>query len=193
MARNPGHDLLTIPDADNAARQQFVLALKQQLQSSRPRLRTLYEAEIKSNERETAREILNGLYSNEKYRTICCLRRIAQQIMWRSVAAPIEKNAAVLARKFQHYVARTNKAGSLTLDPDIEIPESLRRVDVHLQPGGYLRNETDRDVLAGALYAAGGALYSQGQNIGARESKAGVIMRYIDERYHRNALRPGNA
>ena len=183
MARNPAHDLLTEPDTDNAARQGFVLALKIHLQSLRPQIRALYEREIKTRENETAAEIRGGLYKNEKYQAICSIRRIAQQMMWQCIRAPIEQNAETLSEKYQYYSSRKNKLGTLTLNPDVDMPESLSRVDVHLQPGGYLRDETDRDVMAGALYEAGGALYSQGQNIGIRESKAGVLMRYIDERY----------
>ena len=189
MARNPAHDLLTIPDADNAARQGFVLALKQHLQSWRPQTRALYEREIKSGKNETAAQIRDGLYRNETYQAICCIRRIAQQMMWECIRSPIERNTGTLSEKYQYYASRKNRVGTLTLNLDVEIPESLSRVDVHLQPGGYLRNETDRDILAGALYEAGGALYSQGQNIGTRESKAGVVMRYIDGRYP--GFRPG--
>ena len=183
MARNPAHDLLTEPDSDNAARQGFVLALKKQLQSLRPQTRALYEREIKIAPNETAGAIRHGLYRNEKYQAICSIRRIAQEMMWQCVRSTIERNAAALCDKYQYYATRKDKAGTLTLNPDVDIPESLRRVDVHLQPGGYLRNETERDTLAGALYEAGGALYSQGQNIGTRESKAGIVMRYIDQRY----------
>ena len=183
MSRNPAHELLTEPGADNAARQGFVLALKQHLQSLRPYIRALYEREIKTGENETAAQIRDGLYQNEKYRTICCLRRTAQEMMWQSVRFPIERNAAVLSEKYQFYASRKSKAGSLTLNPDVEMPGALSAVDVHLQPGGYLRNETDRDMLAGALYEAGGVLYSQGQNIGTRESKASLVMRHIGKRY----------
>lgn len=183
MARNPRHDLLTLPDADNAARQGFVLALKQQLQSMRPQIRALYEREIKTPENETAAQIRDDLYNNETYQAICSIRRIAQEMMWQSIRSPIEQNADALSEKYRRYASRDNKAGALTLNPDIEIPESLGGIDVHLQPGGYFRNEADEDVVAGALYEAGGALYSQGQNIGTRESKAQVIMRYIDAHY----------
>ena len=179
MARNLHHDLLTAPDADNAARQRFVLAFKQHLQSLRPRLRTLYEREIMRTENETAGDILVGLYRNDKYQAICCLRRIAQEMMWRSIQTPIERNAGTLADKYQHYAARKNRAGTLTLNPQVEIPQTLNRLHVHLQPGGYFRDEAPQDVLAGALYEAGGALYSQGQQIGTRESKAEVIMRHL--------------
>ena len=187
MARNPGHDLLTMPDADNAARQGFVLALKLHLQSLRPQIRALYDREIKTAENETAGTIRDGLYKNGKYQAICAIRRIAQQMMWRSVGSPIERNADILAEKYRYYASRKNRLGTLHLNPEVEIPESLGRVAVHLQPGGYLRNETDGDVLAGALYEAGGTLYSRGQKIGTRESKAQVIMRYI------NGHRPGFA
>ena len=183
MARNPRHDLLTEPDADNAARQGFVLALKKQLQSLRPQIRALYEREIRTPDNETAAQIRDGLYKNATYQAICSTRRIAQEMMWQSIRAPIEQNAHALSEKYRYYASRNSKTGALTLDPDIEIPEALSRIDVHLQPGGYFRNETGRDVVAGALYEAGGALYSQGQNIGTRESKAQVIMRYINGRY----------
>ena len=181
MARNPLHPLLIEPDSRNAARQRFVLALKKWLQSSRPALRKLYETEIKISADETAAEIRDSLYQNKKYQVVCRLRRTAQQLMWQSVAPPIDREAETLAQQFRHYSSHPDKVGSLELNPALQAPASLAQRDVHLQPGGYFRNESNWDMVAGALYEAGGALYSQGQNIGVQRSKAELVMRHIAE------------
>ena len=117
MARNPAHDLLTAPDADNAARQGFVLALKQHLHSFRPQIRALYESEIKTSPNETAEKIRTGLYRNGKYQAICCIRRIAQQMMWQSIRSPIERNADTLAEKYQYYASRKKQGGDIDFEP----------------------------------------------------------------------------
>ena len=75
------------------------------------------------------------------------------------------------------------KRGSLTLDADVRRPAYVGTIDIHGQPGGYEFDESDDDVLAGALYEAGGALYSRGASIGTEDSKAGCLIAFLQKRY----------
>jgi SAM-dependent methyltransferase len=56
-------------------------------------------------------------------------------------------------------------------------------MDIHLQPGGYALDLGDGDVMAGALYEAGGNLYAFGQGIGRGDSKAAHVQRFIAGRW----------
>jgi hypothetical protein len=58
-------------------------------------------------------------------------------------------------------VDRLSKAGggSLTLDPDLDVPENVAGIDVHLMPGGYANVDHPG---AGAVYDNGLAVFSAG-------------------------------
>ncbi len=58
------------------------------------------------------------------------------------------------------------------------------QIHVHLQPGGYALDRGDDDLVAGAFYESGGALYSRGQSIGVAEAKAETIIRFVGERFN---------
>ena len=182
MARNIDHDLLTKPRGDCAARQRFVLALKRSLEQLRPSIGKYYQStlNVDTNSPETAEEIYAKLYQSPPYQVLCTIRRDAQELMWQSIADPIEAAAETLSEKFSRYSGNPQH-GSLSLDETVSIPATMKEIHVHLQPGGYARNEHDTDVLAGAFYEAGGALYSQGQSVGTKESKAETIIRHMRE------------
>ena len=64
----------------------------------------------------------------------------------------------------------------------------MREHHVHLQPQGYAYTASAEDVMAGALYEAGGNLYSMGQGMGGDDSKAGAAIRYLSQ--HRPDFSP---
>lgn len=186
-ARNPDHALQAPTNADEAARQRFILALKGRLgRVLRPQMRDTYEREAAprwaaENGREpgTPQEIADALYAHPRYQAWCALARAAQEQMWRDVAAPLLRQRDTLEQRARQLAAAPR--GSLTLDSGVEPPKALQQVDIHLQPGGYLRDEGPDDILAGALYEAGGRLYSQGEGVGTRESKADCAVRFLRE------------
>ena len=191
MARNLDHDMLVPPTAEEAARQRFVLAFKQHLgRHLRPHNRTIYEAGAKprfearhGRAPQSFEEIAQSLYGEPLYQTWCSLNRTAQEMMWDAVAAPIDREGDQLSRRFRERSGAPDRRGSLRLNPALEPPDGLARVHVHLQPDGYLADTGEDDVRAGALYEAGGALYSQGQSIGTMESKADCVVRFLADRH----------
>ena len=100
-----------------------------------------------------------------------------------TVEEPLRRADSALSEKYEHFCAADDKLGSLELDPDIDIPAVVRSIDFHLQPGGYVLDRNESDVLAGALYEAGGAVYSRSVGVGNEENKAECIIRYLGEWY----------
>ena len=185
MARNLEHNMLASQTAEDQARQRFILALKGHLgRQIRPRLKAVYErqaAPAYQSEHgaspQSQQQIGEALYANSLHQAWSSLQRGAQENMWRAVKAPIDRDRQRLE---ETYGQKARKAkGSLELDPDLDLPEEMQKVHVHLQPGGYLCDEGDTDILAGALYEAGGRLYSQGAGVGTKESKAECVMRFL--------------
>lgn len=190
MARNPDHALLSPSSHDERLRQQFVFSLKRHIGGKvRPGNRTIYEKVAKpafekseGREPETTSEIGSVMWEQPGYQLFSAMNRNAQEMMWDSVADPIYRNRENLSETYKSLKEKGTK-GSLTLDPDFEVPKGIASIDIHLQPGGYAVDYGDDDVLAGAFYEGGGNLYSMSGGIGTTESKAEVIMRFLKERY----------
>ncbi len=187
MPRNLEHDMLATPTPGDEARQRFILAMKNHLGGQlRPQLRKVYDAQAKpgytvraGHEPDDTASIAEALYDNNIYQAWSSLYRAAQERMWSSVKAPLDRERSALEQNYAGY-AKAPK-GSLELSDEVEAPEAIKKVDIHLQPGGYTLDEGPRDIMAGALYEAGGRLYSQGVGVGTIESKAECVMRFVKE------------
>ena len=75
------------------------------------------------------------------------LQRITQELMWREVAAGLERQRAALETELDRVGPG---AGSLTLDPQFRLPDYFAATEFHLQPGGLWR-----DTLTGPIYEIG--------------------------------------
>ncbi len=188
MSRNPVHEMLPRANPEERARQRFVLALKGHLgRRLRPRLRDVYERDVRpalsEEDAGNPARISDAMYAHPHYRTWSSLNRCAQELMWEAIGETVFREGSRLADRYRALAAERPAGGSVALDPALEPPKTMARVNVHLQPGGYLRDAGEDDVLAGAFYESGGALYSMGQSVGTRESKAQVVQRFVRERY----------
>lgn len=183
MARNVQHELLTSPSSRIRARQRFVLALKSEGEQLRRQLigslDTRFSATGKSAE-DNFQQAVSNLYSEDEYRAVCLVKRAGQEMMWNAIEDAIDAELPRLKGLFQD-ASKRDVGGSLNLRDEVSVPEEWTTARVHLQPGGYLRNDGDQDVVAGALYEEGGALYSRGQGVGTKESKAECIIRFLRE------------
>ena len=183
MSRNAQHDMLTTPSAGVRARQRFVLQLKKKTEHFRGRLVSAMDAKF---ETDTASNLApmdqaaGELYAEESYQTVCALKRFGQGMMWSAIDGSIRPELGRLSTAFREATSAQTVRGSLDLSAGAEIaPAGWVDARVHLQPGGYLLDEGPDDVLAGAYYEEGGALYSRGQGVGAREGKADCIIRFL--------------
>lgn len=181
MARNLQHDLLTSPSAEIRARQRFVLALKRSTEQLRRRYVGATDASFhaSADDPETAfKEAVSTLYQDEAYKALCRMKRTGQDMMWQTISDSLQ---AELPRLRQLYAetGHSNTGGTLSLAADSPAPGVWEEARVHLQPGGYMLNDGDDDIMAGALYEEGGTLYSRGQGLGTRESKAECIIRFL--------------
>lgn len=191
MARNVNHDFLPQPDGTDLARQRFVLALKGHVgRKLRPHNRTLFEQRAapayEKSEGEPAedrRRMAEAMGRDSLYQTWSALNRTAQELLWETVGETVLRSEPDLKEKYAALPPPESRRGSLDLDPSLPLPNAMQKIQVHLQPGGYVRDEGEDDLVAGALYEAGGSLYSRGNKIGVTESKAECMMRFMAERY----------
>jgi len=181
MPRNEKHELQIVPTQQEAARQRFVLALKQDIGGRlRPQLRQVIPSEIMDQQDSNA--IANILEKSTPRKIWGRLARTAQELMWQGVKDPLLRTEKDLIKKCTALKEKPIAGGSLELDENLIIPEAMVKVPVHLQPGGYCLDRHQQDILAGALYEAGGALFSQGQSINIDESKAELVVRFLHQK-----------
>lgn len=191
MARNVAHDLLPETTHDEACRQRFVLDLKRLVsREARPRARAAWDREVRpafesayGRAPRDGGEIAPYMRPHPRYQVFSALNRAAQEMMWDAVAAPLVRDTPRIRARAAELAAASKSGGTLDLPAEFKPPEAMRAIHVHLQPGGYTYDDGADDVTAGALYESGGALYSMGQGVGVRESKAEVVQRFLAERH----------
>ncbi len=191
MVRNPIHGMLTPLTHDDKLHQQFVYSLKRHIGSKiRPGNRVIYEKLAKpaykkehGREPDSVSEIDRAMQQQPGYQLFSALNRSAQEIMWESLIDPIYRNRGWLTDSYKKVRDDPKSPGSVTTDPDFEVPRAIATVDIHLQPGGFATDYGDDDVLAGALHEAGTNLYSMSGGVGTGEGKAEVVMRFLKEHY----------
>ncbi|MFO1427822.1 MAG: class I SAM-dependent methyltransferase [Steroidobacteraceae bacterium] len=196
MVRSVQHEMLPRPTADEAARQEFVVAFKQALTRDLRRSHgRLFDevvaprfARSQGHAPATREEIRAAMEAEPSYRSWSTLNRAAQEQMWVAVGDSVFRERQRLAETARRLDDPARRRGSLSLDPQLVPPRGMTAVDVHLQTGGYAMDLGGGDCSAGALYECGGNLYAFGQGIGRRDSKAAHVQRFIAARWPQ--LRP---
>lgn len=194
MERQFDHGLLPSTLADERARQDFVQSLKLYLaQKVVPGIEAVYEGRVRPafeqahgrppRDHDEVDAVMNGNYY---YRLWASLYRTAQEMMWSCVAEPILRQREDMARA----AVVENPAGSLKLNPALEVPRYLSAVDIHCMPGSYHSEVIDGDVMQGALYDRGVHIYGMG-GLGPKLGKAGELVgQFVHARFPQLRDRP---
>jgi len=93
------------------------------------------------------------------YRMWSALQRVSQDMNWNVAADSVARQLPDLIEVSKSW---TDPVGTLTLNPEIEVPRYLSAVDIHCVPGNYHRETVDDDLAQGAIFDRGGYVYSMG-------------------------------
>ncbi|WP_448585268.1 class I SAM-dependent methyltransferase [Thermaurantiacus sp.] len=165
MTRHVHHGLRLFPTRDEAAAQDFVSSLRNHvLNRMAASMRARFEAGVAPSLGEGAdsRDVFEAMRPHPYFRFYTAVRVKAQEMVWASVRASVERERERLAGLFTELSAARPAGGSLTLDPALPIPENVAAIDVHLMPGSYHTDGGDGDLGAGALYENGLSVFSFG-------------------------------
>ncbi len=162
------HPMLPLPDAAERSRQDFVRSFKAVLQSDlEPGLETTYKGRIATDWAKqhgappaNRHEIRKAMVVNPYFQTFASLTRVSQELLWDTVIDSVERQLPELMAKAARRDAET--LGSLTLDPNLELPKYVTGVDIHCMPGGYTHESSADDLAVGALYDRGVFIYAMG-------------------------------
>ncbi len=161
------HDLLVKGDANDIARQEFVKSLKGAIQQNMlPMITTAYYQRAlpdylseHGNAPEDYKEARNAFEDDPLFKAYLSINRSSQELQWFSVLDPLEKSIDDLDKAVESIKA---SGGSLSLDPNFEVPKYVSSIDIHCMPGGYTGPEGAHPLHAGALYDRGVYLYAMG-------------------------------
>ncbi|WP_292735078.1 class I SAM-dependent methyltransferase [Nostoc sp. JL31] len=167
MAQQFQHAMLPQPTHDELARQNFVQTMKMHIfKNVTPGNKEIYEKLAKPKfEQEHQRppqnryEIREVMQHEPYYRWTSALKRINQEMLWDAVNANVDRQLPELIERAKD---KGGELGTLTLDPNFQIPNYQKAVDIHCMPGGYHSEFTADDVAAGATYDRGAYVYGLG-------------------------------
>lgn len=126
----------------------------------------------------TSRDAHMALRGDPAFNIYSAMRVQAQKMVWASVGESVARESDKLAVEAARV---SNQPGSVTLNPNLEVPRNVSAIDVHLMPGSYTRGAESLE--AGAIYDRGLAVFSMGL-MGANLDDIGLSMaKYIALRY----------
>lgn len=160
-------DTLVDPTHDELARQGFVSRLRKHIMKDvADDMQTAYENAVKpafveshGREPESGEEVRDAIADNLTYRVWSSLRYNAQEMVWESVREEVERQLPEMISISEQAQKSNSQGGSLTLDPELEMPDYVDTLDVHLMPGCWQHEHVDGDVAQGAIYAHGGLVF----------------------------------
>lgn len=162
------HPMLPKATHDEAARQEFTKSFKGFIQGTLlPGLTPIYKARVsKAFERDNGRaaqdrrDIRQGMVKDLYFQHYAAMNRVAQELLWESVAVSIDRQLPELNAKAKELSASTK--AQLEIPEGFIPPRYVTAVDIHCMPGGYCREVAPQDISVGALYDRGVYLYSMG-------------------------------
>jgi SAM-dependent methyltransferase len=181
------HAALPVADHDEFAREEFCGTMRRFFTTQIwPGNAELYrQAKLPEFEARRGRapqsrqEIVELMEETFYYRAGCLLGRTTQEIMWDSVSESIARQAEHL----KEVAAQPGALGTLTLHPEMKMPNYISAVDIHAMPGNFQTELGEGDVMAGALYDRGVYVFAFG-GLGALNDGLGqASAHFVKERF----------
>ncbi len=148
------------PAQDEAAKHAFVGSLKAHLNGRfERRLADLYAQSLAPafeaehgrapSSRDEARALLTA---HPLFQLWGSLLYTSQDLLWETSGETVDRLRAAFDAEVSRLADGEGALGSLTLDPDMPLPQPIADIEIHRQPGGYFHQDGPRDVTAAVLY-----------------------------------------
>ncbi|MGV8959793.1 MAG: class I SAM-dependent methyltransferase [Stenotrophomonas sp.] len=185
--RDVSHPFLARLESEDLSRQRAVVLLRRVLSS---RIRSQNPLQFNDvgapsfharhgHAPQSTADIEESLFEIPTYRMWSAANRAVQEMLWLAVGEPIYRDEERILHEVECALRNPNKHGSLSLNEEYTPSPEVASVDIHLQPGGYALERGPKDVVAGALYEAGGNIFSF--SVGGRrdDSKAAATTKLM--------------
>lgn len=179
-------EMMLHPTQDELSRQAFIIQFKQKVNLDLQKdIQDYFDEAIASElesslgqplddlNRDHRGAVKQRLASEHLFQTWETLTWIGQDMMWDCIDETLTHDLPRLEAAASEALGHSNKRGSLTLNPDLDLPANIAKVEIHRQPGGFCleRNGVDFDILSGARYTGAGMMYGAGKG---RDTKPGT-------------------
>ena len=167
MQQQAQHEFLVTGSHDDYNRQGYIGALRMfVLQELAGGMEEVYDHRVEpafeqenGRKPEDGREVLRAMMADSYGQTWSSMIRTCQEMIWDSVAVPVQKAQPDLNRRIKDLKPGL---GTLTLNPEVEVPRYVSASDIHCMPGNYHTERVEDDVSQGALFDRGLYLYQGG-------------------------------
>jgi len=183
------HEMLALPDHDEAARMQYIVALKRTLLNVTGGNKRAVDgragdafAERTGARPESWTEIGEALAPDPYYQLWSALSRSAQDMLWSAAGRSVRRELPRLQQAAQRLGNRP-AGGSLDMPNDFAPPDDAFAAHIHGQPGGLLYVDKDAAFYSGAIYEAGGRVFASSYSRAADDTAVGPVAKRIAERY----------
>ena len=185
MATDLNREINLHPTQDELSRQAFIVKFKQKVNldlqkdiqtyvadNIAPQLESDLGEPLDDLNREHRKALKQRMADEHLFQAWETLTWIGQDMMWNVVDETLAHDLPRIDAAAAEILERKDKVGSLTLDPDFDLPPNIAQVEIHRQPGGFCleRDGVDYDLLSGARMTGGGVVYGAGKG---RTSKPG--------------------
>lgn len=172
------HAMLIEETHDERARDAFIASLREYAMAEiYPQLRKHFDEVLAPRYAEhhgelptSVERVRSVMEQSPLYMGYSLLVRGTQELLWDTVGEAVERQLSSLIDKADALGAGK---GSLTLDASLPLPSYTAAVDIHVMPGGFHTEITEKDVFAGALYDRGVHLFAFG-GLGPLNDELGV-------------------
>ena len=165
------HDLQLPKTRDEAARSRFAMNLRGYVMNDVAQMmKETFEDKVApayarhaGQDAADGDEVHDAMLNEPVFKFYSSIRYNAQEMCHRAVIPTIERQRDALNDQAGRLSAKSDVGGTLTLNPDLKVPNYVEGIDVHLMPGSYVAGDQDGDVRAGALYDGAISIFAFGQ------------------------------
>lgn len=164
MTRFVTHDLALDVTPEERAAQDFVSSLRGYvLNDMAANMKRRFETQIAPRLPQPpsdSQAVHKAIKPDPYFRFYSVLRVNAQEMVWDSVRGAVERERTDLNARAEDLAKDQGRAaGTIELNPELEVPRNVTALDVHLMPGGY---HYGSDLASGSLYENGLSVFSFG-------------------------------
>ncbi len=190
----PSIDAIPRETHDEASRQRYVSFLRKFIMSDlSSKMKDLYFEDISKtiaddevNKQSQTVKIRRAMEKTLFYKVWSSLRFNAQEMTWFSVQNQVERSLSDLVKISKEASRVKTDTASLNLNPSLEIPKYVSKLDIHQMPGCFHTEYVSDDVAVGAVYAHGTKVFGGAMKKSSNPGKGGVadtISNYLKMKY----------
>jgi SAM-dependent methyltransferase len=118
-------------------------------------------------------EIVKSYQNDAKFQLWSSLNYLSQNLLWESCGLTVDRLTNNFHQRAATIEANGYKQGTSTLNYRLDLPQPIREIEIHRQPGGYFFGQDDGNLTAALLYLASVEIYTNAKGFGGAKREPG--------------------